>query len=152
MKKIVKYLWFISLIIFAIAVKSSLPEDDTEKIMPFVKSIKNHDRKSLASGKDVLTDSLCVTCHYSIGQNHHVFGVRMKHKPEGVILSESERIMCITCHDLSKVRYDSRPWKSMSLFDSLFSSEKKFKTYYLIMNNNNGELCITCHSVEEKKY
>lgn len=150
MRTTVKYVWIISLILFAASVRSSFSDEDTEKIMPFVKSIRNQDRKSLASGKNVLTDSLCITCHLDIRQNHHIYGVRMKSKPDDVVLSGSDRIMCITCHDVSKNRYDTKPWKSMSLFDSLFSSDKKFKTYFLIKNNNNGELCITCHSVEEK--
>jgi hypothetical protein len=139
------------MILFAVAVRSSFPDDETERIMPFVKSVRNYDRKTLSAGKTILSDTLCVTCHSNTIGNHHAFGVKMKKIPDGIVLSGSDRIMCITCHDVTKQRYDSRPWKSMSLYESLFSSEKRYKTYYLIMNNNNGELCITCHSVEGER-
>jgi hypothetical protein len=84
----------------------------------------------------------CLTCHKS----HHEFKVWLKRKPRNVLpFRKDQKITCYTCHNLTQKRFDTTPWKSESLFEHYFNTQKMYKTYYLRIKNNEGALCKNCH-------
>jgi hypothetical protein len=155
MKKIILLLPCIaamSAVIFAI-----LPDVETVKVMSFVTSKSyckpcHSDREvSLFENPAQACDAYCATCHASFMSRHHSIGMRMKKNPEGITLTKNKRVACISCHDLNIRRYDSVPWKSESLFGSLFNSKPAYETYYLAARNNDGALCYKCHAGRKEK-
>ena len=89
----------------------------------------------------------CMSCHQkSEMDRHHTVGTVLPAPPgNGLHLTAEQKVNCATCHDLSRVRYDSERWKAASLFDRLFHNESRYKTYFLVMRNDQGQLCLTCH-------
>lgn len=89
----------------------------------------------------------CVNCHTKteMSRHHHV-GIELPRVPDEVLkLTADMKLACFTCHDLSRPRYDSVRWKASSLYDRIFRSEKRYKTYFLSKRNDEGQLCLTCH-------
>jgi hypothetical protein len=132
------------------------PDRETLKIMPFVESasycIKCHpDNKSAGLIKEpaLSCNTYCMSCHSKkkdIRDKHHVVRVRINFKPKFEFRSSANnRIMCITCHNLKRKRYDSVSWKSESLFERMFKGKKQYRTFYLVIRNNEGKLCTKCH-------
>ncbi len=90
----------------------------------------------------------CVKCH-DMKKHHPVkMAVSQADRRQYKLLSRG-RMGCITCHDIYSKRYDSVPWRSNSLFDSLFNRQKVYKTFFLVEMNSNGQLCKKCH--QEKR-
>jgi hypothetical protein len=142
----------IMLFLTGIAVFAQMSIDtETEKIMPFVTNKKIcmdcHAQKlpNVVNEPYKACDTYCLTCHKDMASKHHPSGVRMKNAPQTMELTSTQRIACITCHNLSEKRFDSSPWRSQSLYDSLFPSNKQHHTFYLKEKNVNGEMCEKCH-------
>jgi hypothetical protein len=126
--------------------------DETAKIMPFV-----HDASSCkschASGEQTVwlneptrsCSTFCLTCHKEMGPHHTVGSTIETRNPVQFVLTSKKTLACITCHDLKTNRYDSKPWKSESLFGSIFQRGDMYKTFYLVERNNRGQLCRQCH-------
>ncbi len=89
----------------------------------------------------------CATCHKKEEmERHHPVGTELEHDADDQMpLSAQKEIACVTCHNMSQMRYDKTRWKATSLFDRLFRNETKHKTYFLSMKNDKGQLCLTCH-------
>ncbi len=89
----------------------------------------------------------CLTCHFKDSKDqHHSVGSPLRKKPaDARLLTEGDRTGCKTCHDLSTQRYDQVRWRSESLFDRMFRSQARYKTYLLVYRNDRGQLCLTCH-------
>lgn len=109
-------------------------------------------QESEASGKlknfgSVICDDSCLKCHKSQMGEHHVVGKTIEKKEDvaRLVFLGGQRLSCITCHDMKNKRYDSRSWKSQSLFGRVFSRKSKHKTFYLRINNSSGALCKSCH-------
>lgn len=123
----------------------------TIRDMPFVNSSKYclecHTRTEAQSFENRLTKSCnvyCETCHQDLGAHHKVDQV-LEGKTPGDLELLNGRMACFTCHDLDTPRYDSVSWKAESLYESLFSSKKVYRTYFLTIRNNEGKLCKQCH-------
>ncbi len=126
--------------------------DETAKIMPFV-----HDASSCkschASAEQAAwlkeparsCSTFCVTCHKEMGPHHSVGSTIETKNPAQFALTSKKTLACITCHDLKTSRFDSKPWKSESLFGGIFQREATYKTFYLVERNNRGQLCRQCH-------
>ena len=126
--------------------------DETAKIMPFV-----HDSSSCkschASAEQAAwlnepaksCSTFCVTCHKEMGPHHSVGSTIETRNPAQFALTSKKTLACITCHDLKISRFDSKPWKSESLFGSIFQRGAAYKTFYLVERNNRGQLCRQCH-------
>lgn len=142
---------FIILLLFCCIYSYSI-DNETEKIMPFVNNgtycvtcHKPSEVKEKFKDTTMACDIFCKKCHSNISK-HHPVGVRLKNDlPENIRLNSGGKLACITCHDLTVMRYDRVSWKAESLFGSIFQSEKRYKTYYLIIRNNDGDLCKKCH-------
>lgn len=89
----------------------------------------------------------CMSCHQSDEMSrHHTVGAELTQQPDSAMhLTQDSRIGCATCHDLSRMRYDTVRWKAASLFNRLFRDEGRYQTYFLAMRNDAGQLCLTCH-------
>ena len=89
----------------------------------------------------------CLTCHKKDEMDrHHTVGTVLATAPEGdLTLTTDKKVACVTCHDMSRNRYDAVRWKATSLFDRMFHQESQYKTYFLVMRNDQGQLCLTCH-------
>lgn len=88
---------------------------------------------------------MCLECHKDMDR-HHAVNVRLKGKVSGeLVLTSKKRLACITCHRPGNRRFDNISWKAESLYENIFSSKKKHKTYYLVTRNNDGQLCKMCH-------
>jgi len=127
-------------------------DKETLKAMPFVSDrkycLRCHQKDEDKKRFDNLTmacDKCCVQCHDGM-EKHHSVGmvIEEKNKPN-LPLTGSGRLNCVTCHDLKIRKYDSRCWKSQSLFDRVFARKDKYRTYYLRINNHDGKLCRICH-------
>jgi len=90
-------------------------------------------------------DALCLTCHADFTASHHPIGIRNRHADPSLVLTKYGRIGCRTCHDLHVKRFDTRPWKSETLYQRIFNRQDRYKTYFLFKQNTNGELCRQCH-------
>jgi hypothetical protein len=150
MKKMIILLPFfatLGAVLFAV-----FPDEETVKVMPFVSSKiycrQCHSEKDIAAITDPAKacDAYCETCHASMVERHHSIGMRLKKAPTEILLTKNQRVACISCHDLDIKRFDTEPWKSESLFGSIFESKTKYETYYLAVRNNDGALCFKCHS------
>ncbi|MCP4130608.1 MAG: hypothetical protein GY754_06465 [bacterium] len=164
MVKGVRILFFISTIlvlvlfkVFAGPVDPADPfDEDTLKIMPFVTSKSSCYQCHKKSEREKLKDptrtckNMCETCHKKDIENHHPIGDRVKSSIQAKIrkripLNSRKRVTCYSCHNLHINRYAATPWKAESLFDSVFKSKDRYKTYYLTVRNNEGQLCKKCH-------
>lgn len=89
----------------------------------------------------------CMTCHKQADMDrHHTVGTALPKTPEtDLYLTAGKKVVCSTCHDLSRARYDQVRWKATSLFDRMFHKENRYKTYFLAMRNDEGQLCLSCH-------
>lgn len=90
----------------------------------------------------------CMSCHQPAEmERHHTVDAELPAQPADAALhlAEGKRMGCVTCHDLSRPRYDSVRWKAASLFDRLFRDSPQYKTYFLSMRNDTGQLCLVCH-------
>ncbi|MDD2700922.1 MAG: hypothetical protein PHH36_06745 [Sideroxydans sp.] len=89
----------------------------------------------------------CMSCHKKTDMDrHHTVGTALPRMPEtDMYLTAGKKVVCSTCHDLSRPRYDLVRWKATSLFDRMFHDEDQYKTYFLSMRNDQGQLCLTCH-------
>lgn len=127
-------------------------DPETQKIMPFVSTtrdcLKCHspDDANNFRNPSQACDPMCMMCHKSMG-SHHAVGIKLEGDlPAGLgPLTERGKLMCITCHDLRHPRYDSNPWRSESLYESIFQKQRNYKTYYLTVKNSKGQLCNKCH-------
>jgi hypothetical protein len=100
-----------------------------------------------AEGATRFCSPYCQTCHAK-GEmaRHHNVGVALAQAPSAVLpLTSGKKTACITCHLLSRPRYDTVRWKAASLYDRMFRGEPRYKTYFLAMRNDQGQLCLSCH-------
>jgi hypothetical protein len=140
------------LVALGAVVFAMIPDEETVKVMPFVSSKSYckqcHSEKEVAAITDPARacNTYCLTCHDVMVERHHPIGMRFKKVPPGIIMTKNQRLACISCHDLDTRRFDSVPWKSESLFGSVFNIKARYETYYLVKRNNDGALCFTCHS------
>ena len=91
--------------------------------------------------------SYCRTCHPQAElARHHNVGTALVRAPSAVLpLTLDKKTACFTCHLLSRPRYDTVRWKAASLYDRMFRSEPRYKTYFLAIRNDQGQLCLSCH-------
>jgi hypothetical protein len=105
--------------------------------------------KLFATNSDKVCTTYCMTCHPKEEMSrHHTVNTILNKTPDDemhMVLTTEKKIACITCHEMSRLRYDKVRWKSTSLFDRMFRHEDKYKTYFLTMQNDSGKLCLTCH-------
>jgi hypothetical protein len=92
----------------------------------------------------------CLTCHFKDGKEvkdqHHSVGTALRKKlTDPRLVTEGDRLGCATCHDLSTPRYDKVRWRAESLFDRMFRSQDRYRTYLLVYRNDKGQLCLACH-------
>ena len=90
----------------------------------------------------------CMSCHQqSEMERHHTVDAELPVESQDIELhlAAGKRMVCATCHDLSRPRFDSVRWKAASLFDRLFHESPRYKTYFLSMRNDAGQLCLVCH-------
>jgi hypothetical protein len=84
-------------------------------------------------------------CHPNRNEHHRVAVALPAKSGLPLYLGQNNMVVCATCHNLANSRYDTKPWRSMSLFGRVFKQAKKYPTYYLIINNIKGQLCKQCH-------
>ena len=102
----------------------------------------NEEVQPLAGRTTRSCSTYCLTCH----TGHHKLDVRLGKEPKTTLpLTDNKKITCYTCHDLTKNRFDTAPWRSESLFDRYFNKQESYMTFYLRINNHNGDLCKNCH-------
>ena len=143
-------LYFAAICFFSICATAFDPE--TKKIMPFitsksscVKCRQKNNLKSMINDPAIACDASCLECHKNTDK-HHSVGMRPDNRLKANLrLTHDNKIACITCHDLNFNRFDDTSWRSESLFEKIFNSNERYKTYYLIINNSNGQLCKKCH-------
>ncbi len=89
----------------------------------------------------------CTSCHSGEQlERHHLIGIKVNiTPPEGIRLTSDGRSACFTCHDISNKQYDTIRWKAASMFDRMFKSQERYKTYFLVKPNDHGQLCLSCH-------
>ena len=127
----------------------SAMDPETVKIMPFVNDAsyceKCHTKSEAKEFKGETIYSCfdyCQTCH----DTHHSVGKRVsRNRPKNLKYFKRNKVACFTCHELDRPRFDSKSWKSESLYERVFDSKNKYSTYYLPVNNRQGELCKQCH-------
>ncbi len=141
----------IFLLIFILAIDGLLVGVDREtiKIMPFVSDAryctKCHENSTFPDSADACKN-YCITCHKENDSNHHSTNASLKKVTDySFKLTDRKKITCRTCHNLKLKRHAESAWKAESLYDSLFSKKKQYKTYYLPIKNNKGQLCKKCH-------
>lgn len=89
--------------------------------------------------------SLCSTCH-EFRETHHPVGVPIPGAVPGPLLLTKKRTnACVTCHDVTRPRFESSAWVSQSLLDRTLRRSKENRTYYLVIRNDRGQLCRSCH-------
>lgn len=141
-----------SLMLAASLFSFSDADRETLKIMPFMSDfalcLECHRRGEVeAAAANAMNgcDRACLTCHGDM-EPHHRTGMEVDFEvPRFIVLMGKKKLACVSCHDLTRSRYDSKSWRSESLFGKLFKSGSRFKTYYLVQNNSSGELCKVCH-------
>jgi len=90
-------------------------------------------------------DAHCLRCHKDM-EKHHPVGPEVEEKDKvSLPLLGTNKVACISCHDLKSAQTDTRSLKAQSLFGRLFQGQKIYKTYYLRINNSDGSLCKACH-------
>ena len=129
-------------------------DTETIKIMPWITTTENCLKCHSSEDLDQFSvpahscDPNCMLCHKSMSSgNHHPVGMKLENVNTRTLgpVTQREKMMCITCHDLRKNRLDRKPWRSQSLYESIFKKKGKYKTYYLVKKNNKGQLCNLCH-------
>lgn len=128
-------------------------DNETIKIMPFVADrttcLECHDETEMSTRCMELPfpcDNICLKCHKKEMKAHHSTGMAITFKTRGTLrLGTGNRLTCISCHDLTIPRYSRRAKKAQSLFQRMFKSKSKYKSYYLVMDNRKGQLCKICH-------
>ena len=146
-----KIIGIIGMIMISI-LNSRAQDAETEKIMPFVTDssycLECHSQEELDTqypDTAEACDDYCRKCHTDM-EAHHGVGMEVPgDAPAGLPLKTHHRLGCTTCHNLKIPRYDTKPWKSQSLFGKIFAGKSKYKTYFLVKINNNGQLCKECH-------
>ena len=89
--------------------------------------------------------TLCSKCH-GFRETHHPVGVTIPAAvPATLQLTQKGTNACVTCHDVTRPRFEGSPWTSTSLFARALSRTKENRTYYLVMRNDRGQLCRNCH-------
>lgn len=145
--------WILPLLVMVLAGLVIAADPETVKIMPFVSSsqdcVKCHSASEVQQWSNDTAnacDAHCMTCHKAMG-SHHTVGVNVQgNLPESMgPLTRGSKLRCVTCHNLSRNRFDEAPWRSESLYESIFQRKNQYKTYYLVMKNTKGQLCNTCH-------
>jgi len=71
--------------------------------------------------------------------------------PKALALDADGAITCGTCHEGHGPYESDRPYVAESLTKklfSLFTTEKKYRTFFLRMPNDEGQLCLSCHKRE----
>jgi len=129
------------------------PDSDTLKIMPFISDssacLECHDQTEMTARYLELAfpcDHICQKCHQAEMAAHHKTGMAITFKTRGSLrLGTGNRLICISCHDLTGPRFSPTPKKAQSLFQRMFKSQAKYKSYYLVVDNRNGQLCRMCH-------
>ena len=133
---------------------SQMQDKEATGIMPFISNPSPTCQGCHHSeGTDTLTNPLiracstfCLKCHQKIVEGHHTINSSIDAKlPQVLRLNTKGQTACITCHELNRPRYDSAPWKSTSLFSSMFRRSGRYNTYFLVQKNNSGQLCRNCH-------
>jgi hypothetical protein len=128
-------------------------QDETLKIMPFVADSRvcqpchaTPESQAFLKTPARSCGVYCQTCHKKM-TNHHSIGVVIEKSklPAYLTLSSKDKLTCTSCHDLAGKRFDDKPWKSDSLYGSLFRRATQYKTYFLKIRNNKGQLCRECH-------
>ncbi len=144
-------IFFVSGFILIIYSLGRTLDNESLTIHPFLQSenycVDCHamEKNYMKRGPALACTPFCLTCHKEI-KNHHVLNIKITETlPEGFILTERKKLICITCHNLNNKRFDNTSWKAESLYEKVFKGEKKYKTYYLVKKNNEGQLCKTCH-------
>lgn len=150
-KKIILLSLFVLIIIYAVTLAYDF-DKETEKVMPFVNSYTHclscHDKSEISTrlkNPAKSCDVYCLKCHKNMNEHHPVGAAVKGSLPEKIILSEKGKIACFSCHNLNIVRFDSVSWRAESLYESIFHSRGRYKTYFLVIKNSNGELCRKCH-------
>jgi hypothetical protein len=79
-------------------------------------------------------------------KGHHPVGVQID-KPvrPPLLLTSNGTNTCVTCHDVTRNRYERTTWTSQSLIQRLATRTRERKTFYLVMRNDRGQLCRNCH-------
>ncbi|MBI5187782.1 MAG: hypothetical protein HZA07_01735 [Nitrospirae bacterium] len=93
--------------------------------------------------KDTVTE-MCTKCH-EYGERSHPTDKAVDFPVPPDLPLKDGKITCVTCHYPHAKFESDRRYISTSLLGSLFSREKKHKTYFLRRPNTNGELCMACH-------
>lgn len=129
-------------------------DSDTIRIMPWIATtescLKCHapDDLNQFSVPAHSCDPNCILCHKTMTSgNHHPVGIKIESTNTVGLgpITQRQKMMCITCHDLRKSRFGGQPWRSQSLYESIFKKKGKYKTFYLVKKNNKGQLCNMCH-------
>jgi hypothetical protein len=123
---------------------------DSIKIHPFIGNESAcrscHRKKESLAEPAMACNTYCRSCHRGIEKTHHPVDVRIKTGGDvGLRLNRNGRMTCITCHNLTRSRYDDEAWRAQSLYESVFRKQERYRTFYLEINNNDGNLCRKCH-------
>ncbi len=133
---------------------SQLPDREAMAVMPFLSKPAAecggcHPSPGPDPSKDFLARAcsfFCLKCHKNVVEGHHSVGSLIDARLPAVLrLNSKGQTACITCHDLTRPRFDSEPWKSTSLFSGMFRRSARHNTYFLVQKNNSGQLCRSCH-------
>ena len=110
--------------------------------------LKCHDAALAAEIRGRLTSpcsEMCATCH-TFKERHHAVGVPIAGRvPASLLLTKKATNACVTCHDVTRPRYERSAWTSRSLFERVARRSSENKTFYLVMRNDRGQLCRNCH-------
>jgi predicted CXXCH cytochrome family protein len=110
--------------------------------------VKCHDATAAAEIRSRLTNpcsQMCATCH-SFQERHHAVGVPISgHVQAPLVLTRKVTNTCVTCHDVTRPRFERSAWVSQSLFERAFRAPRENRTFYLVMRNDRGQLCRNCH-------
>jgi predicted CXXCH cytochrome family protein len=110
--------------------------------------LKCHDAAAAAEIWSRLTkpcSEMCATCH-TFPERHHAVGVPISRRVQSpLLLTKNATNACVTCHDVTRPRFERSAWVSQSLFERVARRSIENKTFYLVMRNDRGQLCRTCH-------
>lgn len=121
----------------------NLSANERDQILMIKEGAK--DCHNLESENNLKCSNDCVSCHGE-SKKHHKINVRMQGNiPEQLILDSFNKVTCETCHNIELKRFDTKPWKSQSMFEDFFGKKEKYRTYFLRLNNQEGQLCKVCH-------
>lgn len=83
----------------------------------------------------------CLTCH----DPHHSTDTFVRGDTPDHIKLLNQKLVCFSCHNVKKQRFDNESWKAESMFEQMFRKKDRYPTYFLIEKNNEGQLCRRCH-------